>query len=325
MDEAGRVESNNSNDRKGFYTVAEAAKVLGVGQRRILEMLETNEIEGERDPISSRWKIAKHAAYGLAYEERSDTTTPLLTEKPPDTEKETTELLVTDETQATEEKPQTEKALLTNQLPREDSTEKSSERSAEELRERIDELERLNEHLRLEQQAENAVWHEEKESLLTAADRERQQAEGLQEEADRLSADLETTREHIDELERLNERLRLEQEAEKAAWKKEKEALLAAVNRELQHVEALQKEVARLNAKLEETWGFTSKLESLNERLRLEQQDERAVWQEQKESLLAAADRERRHAEELQEEVEGLTAELETERRKGFWRGLLRK
>ena len=325
MDEAGRVESNNSNDRKGFYTVAEAAKVLGVGQRRILEMLETNEIEGERDPISSRWKIAKHAAYGLAYEERSDTTTPLLTEKPPDTEKETTELLVTDETQATEEKPQTEKALLTNRLPQEDSTEKSSERSAEELRERIDELERLNEHLRLEQQAENAVWHEEKESLLTAADRERQQAEGLQEEADRLSADLETTREHIDELERLNERLRLEQEAEKAAWKKEKEALLAAVNRELQHVEALQKVVARLNANLEETWGFTSKLESLNERLRLEQQDERAAWQEQKESLLAAADRERRHAEELQEEVEGLTAELETERRKGFWRGLLRK
>ncbi len=265
MDEAGRVESNNSNDRKGFYTVAEAAKVLGVGQRRILEMLETNEIEGERDPISSRWKIAKHAADELASEEPSDTTIPLLTEKPPDTEKETTELLVPEETQATEEKSQTEKPLLTNQLPREDPTEKSSERSAEELRERIDELERLN------------------------------------------------------------ERLRLEQEAEKAAWKKEKEALLAAVNRELQHVEALQKEVARLNAKLEETWGFTSKLESLNERLRLEQQDERAVWQEQKESLLAAADRERRHAEELQEEVEGLTAELETERRKGFWRGLLRK
>ena len=74
MDEAGRVESNNSNDRKGFYTVSEAAKVLGVGQRRILEMLETNELEGERDPISSRWKIAKHAADEFASEEPSDTT-----------------------------------------------------------------------------------------------------------------------------------------------------------------------------------------------------------------------------------------------------------
>ena len=112
--------------------------------------------------------------------------------------------------------------MLTHRLPREDSTEKSSEQSAEELRERIDELERLNEHLRLEQQAEKTVWHEEKEALLTAADRERQQAEGLQEEADRLSADLATTREHIDELERLNERLRVEQEAEKATGKRKK-------------------------------------------------------------------------------------------------------
>jgi excisionase family DNA binding protein len=325
VDEASRVENNNSNDRKGFYTVSEAAKALGVGQRRILEMLETNELEGERDPISSRWKIAKHAADELASEESSDTTIPLLTEKPPDTEKETTELLVTDETQATEETSQTEKPLLTHRMPREDSTEKSSQQSAEELRERIEELERLNERLRFEQQVEKAVWREEKESLLTAADRERQHAEGLQEKTDSLTAELATIRESIEELERLNERLRVEQEAEKATWEKEKEALLAAVNRELQHAEALQKEVARLNAKLEETLGLTSKLETINERLRLEQQDERAAWQEQKESLLDAADRERRHAEELQEKVEGLTAELETERTKRFWRGLLRK
>jgi excisionase family DNA binding protein len=320
VDEADRVESNNRDAREGFYTVSEAAKVLGVGQRRILEMLETNEIEGERDPISSRWKISKHTADELASEEPSDTTRPLLTEKPPVTEKETTELPVTEETQATEEKSQTEKPLLTNRLPREDSTEKSSKQSTEEIQERIGELE----HLRSEQQAEKTVWQEEKESLLAAADRERQHAEGLQEEADRLSAELATIRERISELELLNERLRVEQQAEKATWKKEKEALLAAANRERQHAEALQKEVARLNAKVEETWGLTSKLESLNERLRLEQQDERAAWHEQKESLLGAVDRKRQHAEELQEEVERLTAELETERRKRFWRGLLR-
>jgi excisionase family DNA binding protein len=156
VDEAGRVERNNSAVRS-FYTVSEAATVLGVGQRRILEMLETKEIEGERDPVSSRWKIPTHAVHELAPEET----------------------------------PDTEEPTLASQTPREDPTaERSSERSAEEIRDRIDELERLNERLRLEQQAEKTAWQEEKGSLLAAADRERRHAEELQEEVERLSAEL---------------------------------------------------------------------------------------------------------------------------------------
>src|SRR5829696_1944733 len=45
---------------RNYYTLAETARVLEVPQRRLLEMLETGELEGEQDPQSSRWKISKH-------------------------------------------------------------------------------------------------------------------------------------------------------------------------------------------------------------------------------------------------------------------------
>jgi hypothetical protein len=47
--------------RRDFYTLPEAARALEVPQRRLLDKLETGEIEGEQDPHSSRWKIPKHA------------------------------------------------------------------------------------------------------------------------------------------------------------------------------------------------------------------------------------------------------------------------
>ena len=50
---------------RDYYTLAEAAQVLEIPQRRILEMLDTGEIEGEQDPLSSRWNIPKHAVDGL--------------------------------------------------------------------------------------------------------------------------------------------------------------------------------------------------------------------------------------------------------------------
>jgi hypothetical protein len=43
---------------RDFYTLAEAARVLEIPQRRLLEMLEAGEIVGEQDPQSSRWHIA---------------------------------------------------------------------------------------------------------------------------------------------------------------------------------------------------------------------------------------------------------------------------
>jgi hypothetical protein len=46
---------------KDFYTLIEAARVLEIPQRRLLEMLGTGEIVGEQDPLSSRWQISKHA------------------------------------------------------------------------------------------------------------------------------------------------------------------------------------------------------------------------------------------------------------------------
>jgi excisionase family DNA binding protein len=50
---------------RDFYTLAEAARVLEIPQRRLLEMLETGEIEGDQDPQSSRWRISKHAVHEL--------------------------------------------------------------------------------------------------------------------------------------------------------------------------------------------------------------------------------------------------------------------
>ena len=50
---------------RDYYTLEEAARVLEIPQRRILEMLDTGEIEGEQDPLSSRWNIPKHAVDGL--------------------------------------------------------------------------------------------------------------------------------------------------------------------------------------------------------------------------------------------------------------------
>jgi hypothetical protein len=281
-------------------------------------MLETKEIEGEQDPTSGRWRIAKHAVDELAPEEPADTKEPLLTEKPSVSEEDTAELPVAEESQATE-RPNAQKPLLAHQQSQNDLTEKLSEQHAEETREPIGALERLER----EQQVEKAAWQEEeKEHLLSGANRERERAEALQEEIERLGAELAPLRERIDELESLNEHLQREQQAEKDSWKKEKGALLAAANRELQHTEKLQKEVARLRSELEETWGLAGTLRQVNERLKLEQQAEKAAWQKERRSLLAATDRERKYVEELQEEVERLSSELEAEHSKGFWKRL---
>jgi phage I-like protein len=124
-------------------------------------------------------------------------------------------------------------------------------------------------------------------------------------------------------LEHLNDRLQLEQQTEKSAWEEERGSLLAAADLERQHAEELQEEeVQRLHTELETLQERIDELESLNDRLQLEQQTERSAWQEERESLLAAADLERQHAEELREEVERLSTELETERSKGFVRRL---
>jgi excisionase family DNA binding protein len=255
MDEAIRAQRNNIGVSKGFYTVSEAAKVLGVGQRRVLEMVETKELEGERDPTSSRWKISMQAVQELAAEESLDTKQPLLTENAAVTEEDTVELQVSEERQSTEEKSGTEEPLLTNQPPREDPTERFSEQSEEHLWERINELEQLHKRLQVEQQTEKAAWQEERGSLLTAANRGLQHNEELQKEVAGLTTELGASQERIDELERLNKRLQVEQQTEKAAWQEERGSLLAATDRERQHAEELREEVERLSTELETERG----------------------------------------------------------------------
>lgn len=255
MDEASRAQRNNRAVGKGFYTVLEAAKVLGVTQRHILEMVETKELEGERDPTSSRWKISMHAVHQLVAEESLDTKQPLLTESAAVTEEDTVELRVSEETQSTEEKSDTEESLLTNQPPREDPTERFSEQSEEHLWEHIDELERSNKRLQAEQQTEKAAWQEERGSLLAAANRGLQHNEELQKEVAGLTTELGTLRARIDELERLKKRLQVEQQTEKAACQEERESLLAAADREHQYAEELREEVERLSSELETERG----------------------------------------------------------------------
>ena len=48
----------------GFYTPAEAARILHVPLRRVLEWLAAGEIEAERDPLSGRWMIPQSSLKG---------------------------------------------------------------------------------------------------------------------------------------------------------------------------------------------------------------------------------------------------------------------
>jgi hypothetical protein len=57
--------------RRDFYTLPEAAQLLEMAQRRLLERLESGEIEGERDPQSGRWKVSRQAVDELVSEEET--------------------------------------------------------------------------------------------------------------------------------------------------------------------------------------------------------------------------------------------------------------
>jgi excisionase family DNA binding protein len=46
-----------------WYGTAEAARLLGVSDSRIRQMLLSGELEGERDPVTERWKIPQHVVH----------------------------------------------------------------------------------------------------------------------------------------------------------------------------------------------------------------------------------------------------------------------
>jgi len=68
---------------RDYYTLPEAAQILDLSQRRLLDLLESGEIEGERDPQSGRWKIPKQAADERAPRIGSPRTPKSLPDSPP--------------------------------------------------------------------------------------------------------------------------------------------------------------------------------------------------------------------------------------------------
>ena len=182
---------------KDFYRLEQAAQILGVTQRRLLERLETGEIEGERDPQSSRWKIPKHVVHEIVPE-------PTPTDPPP------------------------------KEVAIEEFSEQHTE-TVQDLVEKLGnlqrELGRLRNRLELARGAETNAWQEEKELLLAELEREREgrrqereQAEStLRAEQDRLLEDQRWERERADKLQEDNTKLREELETEKrnkGSWRR---------------------------------------------------------------------------------------------------------
>ena len=159
---------------RDFYTLAEAARILEVTQRRLLEMLETGEVEGERDSRSSRWKIPKHTVMELVPEPPSD-------------------------------HPAAENPAMQSS----DYSTKTVQQLVEELGNLQRELGRVRNRLELARKAEYTEWQEEKEHLLAELEQERERRRQEREETestlqaeqgrwrkerDRLQEDLETER-----------------------------------------------------------------------------------------------------------------------------------
>lgn len=45
------------------YSTGEAARILRVTEGRVRQMLQAGELEGTKDPVSDRWRVAQHAVH----------------------------------------------------------------------------------------------------------------------------------------------------------------------------------------------------------------------------------------------------------------------
>jgi excisionase family DNA binding protein len=167
--------------RKEFYTLTEAARILEIPQRRLLEMIETGELEGEQDPQSSRWKIPKHAV---------DELTPA--ESPPESH---TEEIPEQSTEMVLQELVDELGNLHREVGRLRSRLDRAQRAEKEERELLlEEIEQERERHRQErEQAENTL-RAERDRMLADQRRERERADALQKEANRLREELESVR-----------------------------------------------------------------------------------------------------------------------------------
>jgi hypothetical protein len=166
---------------RDFYTLAEAARILEVSQRRLLEMLETGEVEGERDLRSSRWKIPKPIIWELVPEPVSDA------------------------------------ASSGNSAARSSNQSTETVRQlVEELGSVQRELGRVRNRLELARKAEYTEWQEEKEHLLAELEQERERRRQEREEAQStLQAEQERWRKERDRLQE-----ELETERNKGSWRR---------------------------------------------------------------------------------------------------------
>ena len=149
--------------KRDFYTLPEAARVLEIPQRRLLEKVETGEIEGEQDAHSSRWMISKHAVDELVSASPSSTSS-------------------------------------SSEGPTEEFPERSTE-MIRELADELGNLHREMGHLRNRLDRARRAEKEERELLLAELVQEREKhreererADKLQEESNRLREELENER-----------------------------------------------------------------------------------------------------------------------------------
>jgi excisionase family DNA binding protein len=46
-----------------YYSASEAAKLLGISSARVRQLLNDDELDGTRDPISDRWRVSRAAVH----------------------------------------------------------------------------------------------------------------------------------------------------------------------------------------------------------------------------------------------------------------------
>jgi hypothetical protein len=170
--------------QRDFYTLAEAAGVLEVSQRHLLEKLRTGEIEGEQDPQSSRWKIPKYSIQEHVPEPVPADPSPEATiEEFSGQPAETVEELV-----AELDTLQRELGRLRNRLDLARRTEKDERQLL------LAELEQEREGRRRDREEAESTLQVERDRLLDDQRRQREHADKLQAEVNRLRQELESER-----------------------------------------------------------------------------------------------------------------------------------
>jgi excisionase family DNA binding protein len=167
--------------RREFYTLTEAARILEIPQRRLLEMLETGELEGVQDPQSSRWKIPKHAV------DEQAPTDPLPESSAEGLPEQSTEMVLQELVDELGNLHR-EVGQLRSRLDRARRAEK------EERELLLAELARERERHRQERELAENTLRAERDRLLEDQRRERERADELHKETSRLQEELESVR-----------------------------------------------------------------------------------------------------------------------------------